>query len=104
MQKKDDKVGNKTANKEGKEGEKESERVRSKYIRKKIWLLQMREKQKMLFNYVRLAENTENSKNKPRGLYFSKAVFEGLILLGAYIRRSLCTEGNLRFKINWASL
>ena len=54
MQKKDDKVGNKTANKEGKEGEKESERVRSKYIRKKIWLLQMREKQKMLFNYVRL--------------------------------------------------
>ena len=46
MQKKDDKVGNKTANKEGKEGEKESERVRSKYIPKKIWLLQMREKQK----------------------------------------------------------
>ena len=22
----------------------------------------------------------------------------------AYIRRSLCTEGNLRFKIDWASL
>ena len=81
MQKKDDKVGNKTANKEGKEGEKKSK-----------------------FNYVRLAENTENSKNKSRGLYFSKAVFEGLILLGAYTRRSLCTEGNLRFKINWASL
>ena len=46
MQKKDDKVGNKTANKEGKEGEKESERVRSKCMRKKIWLLQICEKQK----------------------------------------------------------
>ena len=30
MQKKDDKVGNKTANKEGKEGKKESERKWSK--------------------------------------------------------------------------
>ena len=35
MQKKDDKVGNKTANKEGKEGKKQSERERSKLIRKK---------------------------------------------------------------------
>ena len=29
---------------------------------------------------------------------------EGLIFGGAYIRRGLCTEGNLRFKIDWASL
>ena len=36
MQKKDDKVGNKTANKEGKEGKKQSERERSKLIRKKV--------------------------------------------------------------------
>ena len=42
--------------------------------------------------------------NKPRGLYFSKALFEGLIFGGAYIRRGLSTEGNLRFKIDWASL
>ena len=42
--------------------------------------------------------------NKPRGLYFSKAFFGGLIFGGAYIRRGLCTEGNLRFKIDWASL
>ena len=28
----------------------------------------------------------------------------GLIFGGAYIRRGLCTEGNLRFKIDWASL
>ena len=40
----------------------------------------------------------------PRGLYFSKALFEGLIFGGAYIRRGLSTEGNLRFKIYWASL
>ena len=29
---------------------------------------------------------------------------EGLIFEGAYIRRGLSTEGNLRFKIDWASL
>ena len=45
-----------------------------------------------------------NSENKPGGLYFSKALFEGLIFGGAYIRRGLSTEGNLRFKIDWASL
>ena len=43
-------------------------------------------------------------KNKPRGLYFSKTPFEGLIFGGAYILRGLCTEGNLRLKIDWASL
>ena len=46
----------------------------------------------------------QNSENKPRGLYFSNALFEGLIFGGAYIRRGLSTEGNLRFKIDWASL
>ena len=46
----------------------------------------------------------ENSENKPRGLYFSNALFKGLIFGGAYIRRSLSTEGNLRVKIDWASL
>ena len=30
---------------------------------------------------------TVKSENKPRGLYFSKAVFEGLIFAGAYLRR-----------------
>ena len=40
----------------------------------------------------------------PQGLYFSKALFEGLIFGGAYIRRGLSTEGNLRFKSDWASL
>ena len=41
---------------------------------------------------------------KPQGLYFSKALFEGLIFAGAYIQRGLSTEGNLPFKIDWASL
>ena len=42
-----------------------------------------------------LSENIpQNSKNKPLGLYFSKALFEGLILGGAYLRRD----------IDWASL
>ena len=36
-------------------------------------------------------------------LIFFKALFEGLIFGGAYIRRGLSTEGNLRFKIDWAS-
>ena len=35
---------------------------------------------------------------------FQRPFFEGLIFGGAYIRRGLSTEGNLRFKINWASL
>ena len=46
----------------------------------------------------------KNSENKPRGLYFSKALFERLIFGGAYIQRGFSTEGNLRFKIEWASL
>ena len=45
-----------------------------------------------------------NPENKLRGLYFSKALFEGLIYGGAYTRRGLSMEGNLRFKIDWASL
>ena len=43
-------------------------------------------------------------RKKGRGLLFSKALFEGLIFGEAYIRRGLSTEGNLRFKIDWASL
>ena len=51
-----------------------------------------------------LSSYSENSENKPRGLYFSKALFEGLIFEGAYIRRGLSMKKNLRLKINWASL
>ena len=40
----------------------------------------------------------KNSKNKPQGLYFSKALFEGLIFGGAYIRRGLCMEGKFVFQ------
>ena len=37
-------------------------------------------------------------------MYFSKALFEGLIFGRAYIQRGLSIEGNLHFKIDWASL
>ena len=46
---------------------------------------------------TKIPQNSE-IKNKPRGLYFSKALYEGLIFGGAYL------EGDLRFKIDWASL
>ena len=34
----------------------------------------------------------------PRGLYFSKALFEGLIFGGAYLRREICVAKSI-----WAS-
>ena len=39
-------------------------------------------------------------RNKPRGLYFSKALFEGLIFGGAYIRtlEGLIYEGKIAFQ------
>ena len=37
-------------------------------------------------------------------MYFSKALFEGLIFGGACIQRGLSTEGDLHFKIYWVSL
>ena len=36
--------------------------------------------------------DTVKFRNKPRGLYFSKTLFEGLIFGRAYIRRGLSTE------------
>ena len=33
-----------------------------------------------------------NSENKPQGLHFSKALFEGLIFGGAYLRREICVS------------
>ena len=33
-----------------------------------------------------------NFENKPRGLYFSKPPFEGLIFGGAYLRREICID------------
>ena len=33
--------------------------------------------------------------NKPRGLHFSKALFEGLIFGGAYLRREICVSKSI---------
>ena len=57
----------------------------------------------MQYMYFFCTQNSEN-KPRPRGLYFSKALFEGLIFGGAYIRKGLRMEGNLHYKIGWASL
>ena len=43
-------------------------------------------------------------KISPGAYIFLKALFEELIFGGAYIRKGLSMEGNLRFKIDWASL
>ena len=65
----------------------------------------LEEKRTFLKNFKGLQlEVPENSENKPRGLYYSKALFEGVSFGGAYIRRGLSTEGNLRFEIDWAGL
>ena len=43
-------------------------------------------------------------KINPGAYICQKTFLRGLFLDGAYIRRGLFTEGNLRFKIYWASL
>ena len=58
-----------------------------------------------LFSSIKIVlDSFQLLQNKPRGLYFSKTLFEGFVFGGAYIRRGLSTEGNLRFKIDRASL
>ena len=47
---------------------------------------------------------TVKFRKKALGLIFFKGPFEGLIFVGAYIRKGLSMEGNVRFKIDWASL
>ena len=40
-----------------------------------------------------------------RGPYiFQRPIFEGLFFGGAFFRSGLSTEGDLRFKIDWANL
>ena len=64
----------------------------------------------MCMNRVR--QIPSNSENKARGLYFSKALFEGLFLEGLIYggkfafqnRLGLYLAGNLRLKIHWADL
>jgi len=57
-----------------------------------------------MFHCIIFKSTRKIPKNKHRSLYFSKALFQGLIFGGAYIRSGFSTEGNLRFKIDWASL
>ena len=41
------------------------------------------------------AVNTVNFRKYPQGLYFSKALFEGLIFGGAYARRAICVSKSI---------
>ena len=55
------------------------------------WKLHLNEKEKGIM---------DQSKNKPRGLYFSKVLFEGLFLEGpifggAYLRREICVTKSI---------
>ena len=36
-----------------------------------------------------------NSENRPQGLYFSKALFEGLVFRGALLRREICISKSI---------
>ena len=49
-------------------------------------------------------EDTVKFRKLAPGLILFKGPFWGLIFGGAYVRRGLSTDGNLRFKIDWASL
>ena len=42
-----------------------------------------------------------NSENKPRGLYFSKALFERLIFGGAYVRWESCVTKLIGLAYSW---
>ena len=45
-----------------------------------------------------------SSESKPRSLYFSKILFQGIIYGGDYIRRGLIYRLNLRYKTDWVGL
>ena len=53
---------------------------------------------------ISLQEYCKIPKIRAGACIFQRPFLGGLIFGGAYIRRGLCTEGNLRFKIDWASL
>jgi len=58
-EKKEDKVGNKTAYKKNSNGKKKTARKKSKWICKKspnFWLMRKPKKEKKLLNYIQLAE------------------------------------------------
>ena len=42
---------------------------------------------------------TVKFRNKPRGLHFSKALFEGLIFGGAYLRREICVSKSIELAL-----
>ena len=47
---------------------------------------------------------TWNSENNRRGLYFTKALFEGLIFGGAYLRREICVSKSIGLAYSWKEI
>ena len=54
--------------------------------------------------HIQLPTYRKIPKISPEAYIFQRPFFGEPIFGGAYIRRGLSTEGNLRFKIDWASL
>ena len=44
---------------------------------------------------IRDSYTVTDSEHKPRGLYFSKTLFEGLNFGGAYLRREICVSKSI---------
>ena len=66
-----------------------------------------REGRALALSFAFAAENIKNRLLALRArdkIWARLALFEGFIFGGEYIRRGLSTEGNLRFKIDWANL
>ena len=61
----------------------------------------------LFYQWTATRASSEGYRKFPKispGAYIFRRLFEGLIFGGAYIWRGLSREGNLRFKIDWASL
>ena len=53
---------------------------------------------------IKSAPIPQNSENKPRGLYISKALFEGLIFGGAHVRREICVSKLIGLAFSWKKI
>ena len=60
-----------------------------------LYFIQQRSTFKLMEGRLRFSQVTVKFRNKPRGLYFSKALFEGLIFGGAYLRREICVSKSI---------
>ena len=60
-------------------------------VAKNFWKYLLSNSDRYIYIYIYIY----NSENKPRGLYFSKAIFEGLIFEGAFLWREICVSKSI---------